>query len=355
MLAQEPAAKASDPASAQQGRNDRGEWADPVKDAPAGTSYATCFSKTINGPYSYLVYLPPGYELNAGKRYPVIYWLHGGGGSQRTGEYFVDNYANAIKSGHAPAAILILVNGVGGSLFCNSFDGRKPVETAIIDDLIPHVDATYRTFGTRGMRAIEGFSMGGFGALHLAFKFPEKFGSVTSISHAPIRPNSGWEKVDRVYREGPLGGSVEFFNANDPFQLVDRNAGAIRDGMTLRFIVGDKDQPGTQARTKEFFEKTRKLGLKSELTIVPGVAHSCPKLYEVIGAPVFAYYAKYFAAAALRETSAAPSDKPGETRKKAKASAGAPEGKAKRPRAFAWIDPVTDVPPGLLARTCFSK
>ena len=273
---------------------DKGNWVDPVKTAPYGTQYKTCCSKTINGEYSYLIYLPPDYETARDKRHPVIYWLHGGAGNQRTGDYFIKSYSEAMKAGKAPEAILILVNGVGGSFFCDSKDGKKPVETAIINDLIPHVDATYRTYGTREMRAIEGFSMGGFGALHLAMKFPETFCSVTALAHAPIRPDSGWPKVDNVYKNGPLQGDVDYFNLNDPFQLVDRNVETIKNGMTMRFIVGTSDNPNTQARTKEFYEKTRKLGITSTLTIVPGVGHAYVNLYDVIGNS-FEYYTRIFA------------------------------------------------------------
>jgi enterochelin esterase-like enzyme len=198
--AQQKSADDSGDASASQ---DRGNWVDPNKEEPSGTQYKTFHSRTIDGDVSYLVYLPPNYESDAQRRYPVIYWLHGGGGNQRTGDYFVEKMGEAMQAGKTPEAILILVNGVGGSLFSDSIDGSKPVETVIVRDLIPHVDATYRTFGMRKMRAVEGFSMGGFGALHLTFKFPDLFGSITALAHAPIRPDSGWPKVDRVWKTGP--------------------------------------------------------------------------------------------------------------------------------------------------------
>ena len=51
-------------------------------------------------------------------------------------------------------------------------------------DLIPHIDATYRTIADRGSRWVEGFSMGGFGAAHLGFKYPEIFGAVSIMSGA---------------------------------------------------------------------------------------------------------------------------------------------------------------------------
>ncbi|MCX7014113.1 MAG: alpha/beta hydrolase-fold protein [Candidatus Sumerlaeota bacterium] len=278
-------------------REDRGAWVDPNKDEPAGTHYKTCYSETAKSEWSYLLYLPPDYETAKDKRYPVVYWLHGGGGSQRTGDNFIERLDAAIKSGAAPEMIAILVNGVGGSLFCDSLDGTKPVETAIVKDLIPHVDKTYRTYGTPKMRAIEGFSMGGFGTLHMAFKHPDLFCADTALAHAPIRPDSGWPKVDNVWKNGPLAGNVEYFNQNDPFQLVERNAEAIRKGLRTRLIVGDADNANTVARTKELNEKMKGLNLPVELIIVPGVKHSYMNLYEQLDDKEFAFYKKIFAGA----------------------------------------------------------
>ena len=274
-----------------------GNWLDPVKDEPEGTHYRSFFSPTIQDDVSYLVYLPPDYETAKSRDYPVVYWLHGGGGNQRTGDNFVERLNDAICRGAAPAMIAVLVNGVGGSLFCDSIDGNKPVETVIVKDLIPHIDATYRTYGTSRMRAVEGFSMGGFGALHLAFKYPHLFGAATALAHAPIRPDSGWPKVDRVWKTGPLAGNVEYFRKNDPFQLVEKNANSIRQGMRIRLIVGDADNPNTVARTREFYDKMTGLYLPCELIVIPGIKHSYMNLYEELGDKEFAFYKEVFAIA----------------------------------------------------------
>ncbi len=147
-------------------------WVDPDRSAPAGTEYHTFFSNTIGGQISYLIYLPPDHQTAAMKRYPVVYWLHGLGGNQRGGATFVAHLDAAIKTGKAPPVIAVLVNGLRDSRYCDSFDGQRPVETVIVKDLIPHVDMTYRTVARGAARAIEGLSMGGFGAAHLAFSFP---------------------------------------------------------------------------------------------------------------------------------------------------------------------------------------
>ncbi|MFC1596366.1 alpha/beta hydrolase [Planctomycetota bacterium] len=82
--------------------------------------------------------------------------------------------------GRVSPMIVVMPNGLrGNTMYCDSRDGQYPVETVIINDLIPHVDATYRTVASREGRAVEGFSMGGFGAAHMGFKYPDLFGVVS--------------------------------------------------------------------------------------------------------------------------------------------------------------------------------
>jgi acetyl esterase/lipase len=77
-------------------------WADPDKSEPAGTKYRTFHSKTVKTDVSYLIYLPPGYETDRNRRYPVIYWLHGLGEDQRSGAPFVTLLDRAIRAGQTP-------------------------------------------------------------------------------------------------------------------------------------------------------------------------------------------------------------------------------------------------------------
>ncbi len=148
--------------------DEEGAWLDPNRQEPAGTKYKAFKSFAIGEEYSYLIYLPPGYETAKDKRYPVLYWLHGSDGSQRTGSEFISFLDAAIKKKQAPEMIAVLVNGRGEQFWNDSFDGERPVESVIIKDLIPHIDQTYRTFAKREGRAVEGFSMGGYGPPILA-------------------------------------------------------------------------------------------------------------------------------------------------------------------------------------------
>ena len=122
---------------------------------PAGTRYRTFHSQVANTEVSYLVYLPPEYDNAPTKRYPVIYWLHGLGGDQRTGASYVGMLDAAIKANQTPAMIVILVNGMRSSFYCDSADGKLPVESVIIKDLIPQIDVVVEN-STPGVMARRG-------------------------------------------------------------------------------------------------------------------------------------------------------------------------------------------------------
>jgi len=80
-----------------------------------------------------------------------------------------------IRAEKLPPFLVILVQGLPHVRYINSKDSTRPVEDVIIKDLLPHVDATYRTMPMRSRRGIEEMSMGGYGALRLGFKYPELF------------------------------------------------------------------------------------------------------------------------------------------------------------------------------------
>ena len=79
---------------------------------------------------------------------------------------------------------MVFVNGGTDSMYCDYADGTVMPETCIIKELIPYIDNNYRTVALREGRALEGFSMGGFGAVRFAFKYPQLFCAVRSFSGA---------------------------------------------------------------------------------------------------------------------------------------------------------------------------
>jgi enterochelin esterase-like enzyme len=271
-------------------------FVDPDEWAPAGTQYRTFHSRILDGPASYLLYLPPGYSPDAITGYPVVYWLHGLNGTQRDGATcFVPHLDAAIRAGIAPAAIAVLVNGLGDSRYYDSFDGQRPVESVIIHDLIPHIDDAYRTRATRESRAIEGFSMGGFGAAHLGFKYPDLFGAVSMMAGALLDDESAKGAPDLLATTGLFAkcfGTIERFRAGSPWVVVREHAASIAGRTSIRLAVGDNDS--LLGRNTRYHHLLEELEIAHQFTILPGVPHDPAAIYNALGIRAMAFYARAF-------------------------------------------------------------
>ena len=129
------------------------------------------------------VYLPPGYA-GSNLRYPVLYLLHGGGGDQ--GDWVTYGGIRSIMddlidADPTNAAIVVMPDGRDAQWY-DSLDGSIQNQTYVLDYVIPYVDRHFRTIATRGGRAIDGLSNGGYGAMHLAAKAPDRFVAAGGMS-----------------------------------------------------------------------------------------------------------------------------------------------------------------------------
>lgn len=143
----------------------------------------------LNGPTELRVLLPTGYAAHPGRRYPVLYLLHGtsGGAADWTGS----GDAAAATAGRPVIVVMpdIALNRGGGG-WCTDWVnggafGAPKWETFHIGQLIPWVDRNLRTLPTRNGRAIAGLSQGGFCAMSYAARHPDRFLTAVSFSGAP--------------------------------------------------------------------------------------------------------------------------------------------------------------------------
>ena len=268
------------------------QWADPVTDAPPGTSYHLfeTASRGKGSKGSYLVYLPPSYETETARRYPVIYWLHGGFGNARQGAWAVEHLDRGIRAGLVPEAIVVLPQALPVGWYVNSKDGKRPIEDVIIKDLIPHVDATYRTIDRRESRGIEGMSMGGYGALHLGMKYPALFGAISSVAPA-ILPDLKDEPRERTF--DTFGDDEAYYDANGPWALARANATALRQGCAIRLLAGDEDARLRSAITG-FHELLTELGIPHQSSEVSGAGHVYEDIVGGLGDEGFAFWRQAF-------------------------------------------------------------
>ncbi len=142
-------------------------------------------STILNRNMKYTIYLPADYDRSE-RSYPVVYLLHGytddNTGWLQFGE--INRYADkAIADGTIPPMIIVMPNA-DSSFYVNSFDGKFKYEDYFIKEFIPGIEKTYRIKGEKRYRAVAGLSMGGFGTLIYALKYPQLFAAAAPLSAA---------------------------------------------------------------------------------------------------------------------------------------------------------------------------
>ncbi len=233
-------------------------------------------SAALGREMAYSVYLPPG--SGEDRRYPVVYLLHGTGDSERSYPKAgrVEATMDALIASGAIAPMIVVMPDGKRSWYVNSAEvgGAGDYETAIVRDLIGHVDRTYPTLAMRASRFITGHSMGGFGALRLAFKYPRRFGAVAGMSAAL------WDHVEPGYTLSKSEQKIFGGSFGTPFQA--RRFLAQRPRSSLPALVacgcappiylttGDDDYFRAWASTFRLFEELRQAELDVELRITDG-------------------------------------------------------------------------------------
>ena len=135
----------------------------------------------------YCALLPPSYNPTLPRRYPVLYYLHGLGDNQqmflRAGG--LDLVQDLWERGRVGEFLIVTPAG-DMSFYINSRGGHERYEDFFIREFLLFIEHHYRVAAQRPYRGIAGISMGGYGALHLAFRHPELFVSVSAESAALI-------------------------------------------------------------------------------------------------------------------------------------------------------------------------
>ena len=133
------------------------------------------------------VYLPPSYERERNRRYPVVYLLHGYGRTADDWYPFIGlpgSMDRDIAAGTAKEMILVIPdanNIYGGSMYSTS-PTIGDWEAYITHDLVSYIDSHYRTIAKRESRGLGGHSMGGYGVWRLGMKYPDVYSSLYGLS-----------------------------------------------------------------------------------------------------------------------------------------------------------------------------
>jgi len=222
------------------------------------------------------VLLPAGYRTSH-RRYPVLYLLHGALNGEEA--WTVQGDAEAITAG-LPLIVVMPDSGQGGGYtdwFNGGAGGPPQWERYHIDQLIPFVDARYRTIARRGGRAVAGLSMGGFGAMSYAARHPDLFVAAAAFSGAVDTNNPLDIAVTGDAPFGPRATQEIRWRGRNPWDLAENLRG-------LRLIVrtGDGEPVGDVVETVvhqmnvAFHERLQQLGIAHTWDDYGAGTHSWP-------------------------------------------------------------------------------
>lgn len=160
-------------------------------------------SATLGKDVEYNIYLPADYETSS-RRYPVLYLLHGYTDDETAWTQFgeANRIADRMLQSGEITPMIIVMPDAGVSWYVNSADGKVMYEDFFVKELIPHIDATYRSRSSREFRAVAGLSMGGHGSLIMAMKHPDLFVAAAPLSAGILTedeivamPDENWDEV----------------------------------------------------------------------------------------------------------------------------------------------------------------
>jgi len=223
----------------------------------------------------YSVLLPPNYSKS--KTYPSLVWLHGANGGSRSLVPLSQMFYKAMQRGSLRDTIIFFPESHPLSMWTDSRSGTYPIETIIINDLIPHWRKLYPLSANRHQTSIAGFSMGGYGAAKYGLKYPQLFGTVLLIGsgtldedldNTPMANTSIRDEVfNRVY-----GDDSTYFYHQSPRYLVIHNLQSITQyPPKILFIVGAFDQVLDQ--NQRFYDYLKSHGITSSFRVLPHTSH----------------------------------------------------------------------------------
>ncbi len=276
------------------------QWVTPGVSAPR-VQRVVFASASVGAPVSYHVYTPAAYAADPARRFPVLYWLHGTN-SVLTGISPMSSwFDSAISSGRIPPMIVVFPNGLGTGMWCNWAAQPVPVEDMVIRDLLPEVDARFRTIAARHGRIIEGFSMGGYGAARLGFRYNHLFGGISMLAAGPLQldftldqPGSPVSPAQRAQIfQDVYGNDPAIFLAQSPWMLAELNRPALlAAGTPIRQLIGGADF--TLPANLDFHARMDALSIPHGFFNPPGIGHDVLALFGAYGEANWAFYRSVF-------------------------------------------------------------
>ena len=177
-----------------------------------------------------IVVLPPDYEKDKERHYPVVYALHGYsiGAEQWAHEIHVPQTIEGAFADGAKEMIVVLPDSktvYNGSMYSSSATAGD-FEKFIYHDVVVYVDAHYRTIADRWSRGLVGHSMGGYGVSRIGMKHPDVFGALYIMSPCCMSPMTGsGPGPDDQMKERAIAGEKKVAAAKSPADLAAQSPG----------------------------------------------------------------------------------------------------------------------------------
>jgi S-formylglutathione hydrolase FrmB len=249
-------------------------FAFPTLAAPGRVECNSLPSKILSRSVPYCVVLPSTFDTDKSAHFPILYFLHGLGDNE---QFLVHsglwNVVSDMRDAHELKDFLIVTPDGGTGFYINSKDGKSRYEDFLIQEFFPFIEKRYRVTPGRANRAIDGVSMGGFGALHLAFRHPQLFSSVSAHSAAlidklPAYAASASSPRTRVFG-GVFGNPLDpaFWEQNSPLTLA-RSSNL--SGLKIYFDCGDQDDYGFESGATELDKILTGRHITHEFHLYPG-------------------------------------------------------------------------------------
>ena len=233
-------------------------------------------SKILRRAVPYCVLLPPSYDLEKTRHYPTLYLLHGlGDNDQMLVHSGGMNLVEDLWEQHQLGEFLIVTPAGGASFYINSRDGTHRYEDFFLREFMPGIEKRYRAQTGRKSRGIAGISMGGYGALHIAFQHPQLFAAVGALSAALIEklPSVSTQNSQQLSMLRVLGGAFgspfdsAFWNQNDPLTIARK---ANLAGLKIYFDCGSEDDYGFDTGAQALDKLLTSRHIPHEFHLYPG-------------------------------------------------------------------------------------
>lgn len=271
-------------------------WVNPMpKKHPVGLQHKTFSSQIAGEEVGYLVLLPEGYQTSR-RRYPVVYYLHGGRPGRETKGLGISWVIQTIRASQTIEPMIYVFPNGGPVSHYNVPDrvGVKGKPDALgadvfIKELIPHIDATYRTIADRKARGLEGFSQGGRATMRLSLRYPELFSSVAA--------GGGGYETERKISESPDSAESEtlrFAKGDNTWDLA-RAYSARENAPPLQLMIYVGTKGYNYQNNLQYMSFLKEQGISHRSLIVADVPHSGTEIYKKQGLEIMRFHEANFA------------------------------------------------------------